>query len=248
MPAMRPVTDTDTRGLQGSRVVVVEDDRSVREMLAAVLAHHGHGVVQHDSAEEMLAGGGADGADLVILDLGLPGVGGLSLCRRLRHDGFEGPILMLTAQREVTDRVAGLDAGADDYLAKPFALDELLARVRALLRRAGRGQPDASNAGPLLLSLDDLEVDTDARRVVRAGRVLELTRIEYDLLLLLVENADRVLTRDRLTDEVWGYEQVGASNSLEVHVSSLRRKLEADGGARLIHTVRGIGYVARLQR
>jgi len=234
----------DSAHLQSTpRVLVVEDDQGVRESLAVVLrvqSYEVHGVERGELANDAL---GDFGPDLVILDLNLPGIDGLETCRRLRAAGFNGPVLMLTARHEVADRVAGLDAGADDYLAKPFALDELLARVRALIRSFDIGvAADEADA----LALDDLQIDMAARRVTRAGNEVELTRIEFELLAYLVENADRVLERNDIQIHVWGYEEDMGSNSLEVFVSALRKKLEADGGQRLIHTKRGVGYVARV--
>jgi two-component system response regulator MprA len=174
-----------------------------------------------------------------VLDLMMPYVGGLEVCRRLRAKGDRTPILVLTARDEVGDRVEGLDAGADDYLVKPFALDELRARLRALLRRTR--PPEESGA----VAVADLTVDTESHAARRGERAIELTRTEFALLELLVRNAGRVLTRDVIMDRVWGYELEPASNSLEVFIGYLRRKTEAGGEPRLIHTVRGIGYVAR---
>ena len=223
------------------RIVVVEDDQGVRESLGMVL--------EFQDYEPHLAARGELGLDLVedvrpdlvILDLNLPGIDGVEVCRRLRAAGDATPVLMLTARHETADRVAGLDAGADDYLVKPFALDELLARVRALLRR----RSVALAADHPALQLDDLVVDPAARVARRAGREIELTRYEFDLLELLVSEQSVVLRRDVLYERVWGYDADLSSNSLEVFVSALRRKTEVDGGARLIHTVRGVGYVAR---
>jgi two-component system response regulator MprA len=175
--------------------------------------------------------------DLVILDLMLPGMDGLEVCRRLRAAG-DVPILMLTAKESIEDRVAGLDAGADDYLVKPFAFDELLARVRALLRRAQPSQPQVFRFG-------DLELDTGTRQGRRAGRTFDLTAKEYELLELFMRNPRQVLTRDVIFDRVWGYDFGGESNIIEVYVRYLRQKTEVDGLTRLIHTVRGVGYVLR---
>ncbi|MEO1058641.1 MAG: response regulator transcription factor [Actinomycetota bacterium] len=221
-------------------IVVVEDDQSVREMLAAVLTSAGHVVDAHGDGEHAVAADASLVADLVILDVGLPGMDGLEVCRRLRRHGRTSPVLMLTARHEIRDRVDGLDAGADDYLVKPFALDELLARVRALLRR---GAPLDNAPGPL--QLDDLVIDPVTREAARAGHALDLTRLEFDLLRLLVARSPAVLTRECLHEEIWGYDEDLMSNSLEVFVSQLRRKTEVHGGARLVHTVRGVGYTAR---
>jgi two-component system, OmpR family, response regulator MprA len=182
-----------------------------------------------------LAAGSA--ADVIVLDLMMPVVGGLEVCRRLRAQGDRTPILVLTARDEVGDRVAGLDAGADDYLAKPFALEELRARIRALLRRS---QP--VDEGPAALEYAGLRLDPESREVTRDGRRLELTRTEFSLLELFLRNAGRVLTRDVITDRIWGYPFEPASNSLEVFVGYLRRKTEAAGEPRIIQTIRGVGY------
>ncbi len=223
-------------------VTIVEDDLSVREMLAAVLTHEGYAVTSHDTGNGALADPGTRAADVIVLDIGLPDTDGLVVCDRLRADGFGGPILMLTARHTVGDRVAGLDAGADDYLVKPFALDELLARVRAMARRTAVSgtSPDGNR-----LELGDLVVDLGTRSVVRSDTPIDLTKFEFELLHLLVANAPMVLSRDLLYERVWGYDQENASNSLEVFISQLRKKLEASGGERLIHTVRGVGYTAR---
>ncbi|MEM9466616.1 MAG: response regulator transcription factor [Actinomycetota bacterium] len=223
-------------------VTIVEDDQSVREMLAAVLGHEGYHVTCHDTGGAALTDPATRTADVIVLDVGLPDTDGLAVCERLRADGHVGPILMLTARHAVGDRVAGLDSGADDYLVKPFALDELLARVRAMARRTALVTPTGESPR---LTLADLEVDLGTRTVTRAGVAIELTKYEFELLRLLVANAPMVLSRDVLYERVWGYDQENASNSLEVFVSQLRKKLEADGGERLIHTVRGVGYTAR---
>jgi two-component system response regulator MprA len=223
-------------------VTIVEDDQSVREMLAAVLNHEGYAVTSHDTGGGALADPATRSADVIVLDIGLPDTDGLLVCERLRADGHTGPILMLTARHSVGDRVAGLDSGADDYLVKPFALDELLARVRAMARRTA---VVTATVDARLLTLADLEIDLGTRTVMRAGHPIDLTKYEFELLRLLVANAPMVLSRDLLYERVWGYDQENASNSLEVFISQLRRKLEADGGVRLIHTVRGVGYTAR---
>ncbi|MEM9514275.1 MAG: response regulator transcription factor [Actinomycetota bacterium] len=225
-----------------AHIVVVEDDQSVREMLAAVLTSAGHRVDAYGEGEQAVMHDASLVADLAILDVGLPGMDGLEVCRRLRRHGRIAPVLMLTARHEVGDRVDGLDAGADDYLVKPFALDELLARVRALLRRGA--PPDG--AGPGALELDDLLIDPVTREAVRSGHRLELTRLEFDLLRLLVDRSPAVLTREFLHQEIWGYDEHLMSNSLEVFVSQLRRKTERHGGERIVHTVRGVGYTARV--
>ena len=235
----------DARPESPTRILVVEDDQGVRESLAVVLqvqSYEVRGIERGELAEASLTD---FEPDLVILDLNLPGIDGLETCRRLRVAGFSGPILMLTARQDVADRVAGLDAGADDYLPKPFALDELLARVRALIRSFDI--VGTSDSGEGTLALDDVVIDLGARRVTRANKEIDVTRIEFELLTHLFENADRVLERNDIQIHVWGYEEDMGSNSLEVFVSGLRKKLEANGGRRVIHTKRGVGYVARVQ-
>ncbi len=197
----------------------------------------------------------ANRPDAVVLDVMMPVVDGLEVCRRMRAMGDTTPILVLTARDQVADRVAGLDAGADDYLVKPFALQELLARVRALLRRTdSAGDPlpavlraDSGQPGPDLLSFGDLTIDIDAWQAHRGSRRLDLTRTEMSLLELLVRNANKVLTRSVIFDRIWGYDFGPSSNSLEVYIGYLRRKTEAGGEPRVIHTVRGVGYVLRAQ-
>ena len=222
-----------------TRVAVVEDDLSVREMLTAVLSHEGYVVLPFADAESAIHDPDAVSADALLLDVGLPGMSGIEMCQSWRRTGRMAPILMLTARHEIKDRVEGLDAGADDYLVKPFALEELLARVRVLTRR------DAPAADEL--ELDDLVISRSAREVRRGDAVLDLTKIEFDLLELLVANSPTVLTRAAIHDHVWGHDGDHMSNSLEVFMSQLRRKTEAPGGARLLHTVRGVGYVAKLE-
>ncbi len=231
----------ETRERSRPLILVVEDDQGVRESLSMVLEYQDYDVVQAVTGEDGLRIAERDQPDLVVLDVNLPGVDGMEVCRLLRKRRFAYSILMLTARHEVGDRVVGLDAGADDYLPKPFALDELLARVRSLLRRSGRG----SDASPLI-ELGDLVLDPAARSTARGGQRIELTKIEFDLLALLVGNAETVLPRDLIQERIWGHDDDLGSNSLEVFISSLRRKTEHHGGDRLIHTVRGVGYVARL--
>lgn len=223
------------------RIVVIEDDRSLRSMLETVLRDEGYAVTALASAEPFIAQQPAD-PSLVVLDIGLPGVTGLDVCSHLRRHGSQVPILMLTARGETRDRVRGLDAGADDYLTKPFALDELLARVRALLRRRALGLDPPSRA----ISIADLDIEPTSRLVQRAGRTVELTRLEFDLLHLLVRSSPAVVSRDEIHEAIWDADESHMSNSLEVFVSQLRRKTEAGGASRLVHTVRGIGYVARV--
>ena len=234
-----------TSPAQGARVLVVEDDQGVRESLTVVLEVQGYTVHGVERGEEAIAHLEAHDVDLIVLDLNLPGIDGIETCRRLRSVGHAGPVLMLTARHETTDKVSGLDAGADDYLPKPFALDELLARVRALLRAF---HPDAATDTSSTLKLGDLWLDPAARRAGRDGLELDLTKIEFDLLELLVSNAERVLDRTDIHIAVWGFDEDTASNTLEVFISSLRKKLEAGGLDRLIHTKRGVGYVARVTK
>jgi two-component system response regulator MprA len=224
-----------------SVILVVEDDRGVRESLGVVLTHEGYSVELAESGEDGLARLDTIRPDVVILDLNLGGISGLDVCRRIRDRDDSVPVLMLTARDDIADRVAGLDAGADDYLTKPFALDELLARVRAMLRRREAPPPPPGGVG----RIGNLVVDPATRRVRRGDRELTLTKIEFDLLALLVANADVVLSRDLIYDRIWGYGEDLASNSLEVFISALRRKMEEADEPRLLHTVRGVGYVAR---
>lgn len=222
------------------KVLLVEDDPSVRGAVERALRAAGHDVELAIAGDRALALATADPFDAIVLDRGLPGLDGLEVCRRLRTAGNAVPILMLTARAAVSERVEGLDAGADDYLVKPFALDELLARLRAFERRA----PDVAQTRGVL-RFDDLELDRDAMTARRAGRAIALSRTEYQLLELLLANPRRVLSRDVIFDKVWGYDFGPDSNSLDVYIGYLRRKLEVNGGSRLIHTVRGVGYVLR---
>jgi two-component system, OmpR family, response regulator MprA len=221
------------------RVLVVDDDPAVRESLRRSLAFNGYQVELAADGEQALRAVAGSRPDAVVLDVMMPKLDGLATCRALRAAGDDVPVLMLTARDEVADRVAGLDAGADDYLPKPFALEELLARLRALLRRIGAGDD-----GPVL-RLADLTLDPASRDVTRGERPVRLTRTEFALLELLLRNQRRVLPRERILEEVWGYDFPTTANSLEVYVGYLRRKTEAMGEPRLIHTVRGVGYVAR---
>jgi two-component system, OmpR family, response regulator MprA len=221
------------------RVLVVDDDPAVRESLRRSLEFNGYEVELAADGEQALRAIADSRPDAVVLDVMMPNLDGLATCRALRAAGDDVPVLMLTARDEVADRVAGLDAGADDYLPKPFALEELLARLRALLRRIGAG-----DSGPVL-RLADLALDPASRDVTRGERPVRLTRTEFALLELLLRNQRRVLPRERILEEVWGYDFPTTANSLEVYVGYLRRKTEAMGEPRLIHTVRGVGYVAR---
>jgi two-component system response regulator MprA len=219
------------------RILVVDDERPVREALERALRLEGYEVETVADGQEALFAVARRSVDAIVLDVLMPVLDGLETARKLRRQGNSTPILMLTARHEVNDRVAGLDAGADDYLVKPFALEELLARLRALLRRAiGGDEP---------LAFADLKLDPGTREVYRGDRPIELTRTEFLLLELFLRNPRQVLTRDVIFDRVWGYDFGPASNSLEVYIGYLRRKTEAEGEPRLIHTVRGVGYALR---
>jgi two-component system, OmpR family, response regulator MprA len=221
------------------KILVVDDERAVRDSLRRALELEGYNVELAADGEEALDQLESNGdPDAVILDLLMPGVDGLEVCRRLRRDGRRLPILMLTARDEIESRVSGLDAGADDYVTKPFALDELLARVRALLRRTTSGSGET-------LRFADLELDPGTREVRRAGEPVELTRTEFSLLELFVLNPRQVLTRSIIFERVWGYDFGFSSNSLDVYIGYLRRKTEAGRRPRLIQTVRGVGYALR---
>ncbi|MGI5169640.1 response regulator transcription factor [Spirillospora sp. CA-253888] len=226
-----------------TRILVVDDEPAVRESLARSLEFEGYGVDEAADGLAALDRVAAAAPDLIVLDVLMPRMDGLTACRRLRAQGVTTPVLMLTARDMVGDRVTGLDAGADDYLVKPFELDELLARVRALLRRSAISARDAA-AGDVL-AFDDLRMDTGTREVTRAGRRLELTRTEHMLLELFLTHPRQVLTREQILETVWGFDFEPASNSLDVYVMYLRRKTEVDGLPRLVHTVRGVGYVLR---
>ena len=223
-------------------ILVVDDDRAVRESLRRSLTFNGYTVDTAHDGLEALEKLEADRPDALVLDVMMPRVDGLEVCRRLRGAGDDLPILMLTARDSVSERVAGLDAGADDYLPKPFALEELLARLRALLRRS-TVDPDAEENETLEFA--GLTLDVGSREVVRDGRSISLTRTEFSLLEMLMCNPKRVLTRGRILEEVWGYDFPTSGNALEVYIGYLRRKTEAEGETRLIHTVRGVGYVLR---
>jgi two-component system response regulator MprA len=226
------------------RILVVDDDRAVRESLRRSLAFNGYQVDLATDGLGALDAVTASRPDAMVLDVMMPRVDGLEVCRRLRGSGDDLPILVLTARDAVSDRVAGLDAGADDYLPKPFALEELLARLRALLRRR---VPDVGGGEPELppLAFADLTLNPETRDVSRGEREISLTRTEFSLLELLLTNPRRVLTRGRILEEVWGFDFPTTGNALEVYIGYLRRKTEAGGEPRLIHTVRGVGYVLR---
>lgn len=223
-------------------VLIVEDDQALRTALERAL--------RFDDYDVTVAFDGAQGLealkdsvfDAVVLDIGLPHIDGLTLCRMLRDKGRSEPVIMLTARTELSDKVAGLDAGADDYLAKPFSVEELLARIRALLRRPMTVDQNQSSQ----LTAGDLVVDPTTRAVTHCGQVIELTKLEFDLLELLVLNKNVVVRRDTIYQRIWGYDFETRSRSLDVTISYLRNKLEGDGRPRMIQTVRGIGYVVRL--
>jgi len=225
----------------GLTVLVVDDEAGVRDMLASALRFERFGVVTAADGLKGLMALNEHHVDAIVLDVGMPFVDGLEACRRIRAAGNPVPILMLTAKDAVDDRVAGLDAGADDYLVKPFALRELIARLRAITRRAA---VDAQGTVPVR-SYADLRLDAGAHRAWRGGHELKLTRTEFLLLELLLERPEQVLGRSQLLLRVWGYDPGSGSNSLGVYIGYLRRKLEAGGASRLIHTVRSVGYVLR---
>lgn len=224
------------------RILVVDDDRAVRESLRRSLSFNGYSVELAHDGVEALDKIATERPDALVLDVMMPRLDGLEVCRRLRSTGDDLPILVLTARDSVSERVAGLDAGADDYLPKPFALEELLARMRALLRRT---KPEDDAAGSVPLRFSDLALDPATREVTRGQRQISLTRTEFALLEMLIANPRRVLTRSRILEEVWGFDFPTSGNALEVYVGYLRRKTEAGGEPRLIHTVRGVGYVLR---
>lgn len=224
--------------MESARVLIVEDDPNVRTALSRALSFEGYEIDTATDGGRGLEAVSEHPPDVIVLDVMMPFVDGLEMCRRLRARGDHTPILMLTALGDVADRVDGLDAGADDYLSKPFALEELLARIRALLRRA---TGDVSE----VLSFADLEMNLATRTVTRSGDPILLTKTEFDLLEVLLRSGGRVVTRDQIYRDVWGFDFETSSNSLDVYVGYLRRKTEADGRSRLIHTVRGVGYVLR---
>jgi two-component system response regulator MprA len=223
------------------RILVVDDDRAVRESLRRSLAFNGYTVDLAEDGVEALEAIANERPDALVLDVMMPRLDGLEVCRQLRSTGDDLPILVLTARDTVSERVSGLDDGADDYLPKPFALEELLARLRALLRRTG---PEDGGDGAVM-TFADLTLDPSTRDVHRGDRLISLTRTEFSLLEMLIANPRRVLTRSRILEEVWGFDFPTSGNALEVYVGYLRRKTEAEGESRLIHTVRGVGYVLR---
>lgn len=223
------------------QVLIAEDDAEIRQALVRILTYEGYDVITASDGPGALEAVGEHEPDGIILDVMMPFLDGISVCQMLRDKGDRTPVLMLTARHEVRDRVAGLDAGADDYLTKPFDMDELLARVRALLRRVGDDQNELLAAGPYNL-------DVARRLVTGPSGEISLTRTEFSLLELLMRNAEIVLDRSVIYDRIWGYDFGDSSRSLDVHIGYLRRKLEADGTPRVIETVRGVGFVLRAGR
>lgn len=227
------------------KILLVDDEQAVRESLKRSLRFNGYDVEQAEDGEKALEAIAMHRPDLVILDVMMPKLDGLGVCRILREQGDHTPVLMLTARDDVADRVGGLDAGADDYLPKPFALEELMARIRSLLRRTREKPTSEDSIEQATMQFDDLTLNTETREVFRGQRPITLTRTEFALLLLLMKNARRVLSRQQILEEVWGYDFPTSGNALEVYIGYLRKKTEADGESRLIHTVRGVGYVMR---
>lgn len=231
-----------------ANILIVEDERSIASFLRRGLVFEGYDVRVTDSGAEALQITRDTEVDLIVLDIMLPGeVDGVEVCRRIREAGDQVPILMLTARDEVADRVAGLDAGADDYMAKPFAFEELLARLRALLRRKESRGEQREEETPDSFTFSDLRLDTTTRYAYRGERQIELTAREFDLLLLFLRHPQQVMTRELIMERIWGDDFPGESNVLEVTISNLRRRLEAEGEIRLLQTVRGVGYALREQ-
>ncbi|MGH3766411.1 MAG: response regulator transcription factor [Pseudonocardiaceae bacterium] len=227
------------------RILVVDDDRAVRESLRRSLQFNGYTVALAGDGQQAMEVLAMQRPDAMVLDVMMPRVDGLEVCRRLRGTGDDLPILVLTARDAVSDRVAGLDAGADDYLPKPFALEELLARLRALLRRSPPEDAGTSASTGVRFEFADLVLDEGTREVTRGERRISLTRTEFSLLELFLRHPRQVLTRGRILEDVWGYDFPTSGNALEVYVGYLRRKTEAGGEPRLIHTMRGVGYALR---
>ena len=221
------------------KILIVDDDRSLREALRRALVLGGYETVSVANGQEALAQASGTTPDAVVLDIGLPDINGLEVCRRLREAGNRVPVLILTAREAIEDRIDGLDAGADDYLVKPFDVGELKARLRALLRRSN------GDGDPASLTFEELTLDTTRHGVTVGDEFVELTRTEYQLLELLMRNPRRVLPHDLIYDRVWGYDFGPASNALRVYVGYLRRKLQDAGSRQLLHTVRGVGYILR---
>ncbi|MFJ6572389.1 response regulator transcription factor [Streptomyces sp. NPDC091292] len=227
------------------RILIVDDEPAVRDALHRSLAFEGYGTQVAVDGADALEKAAAYRPDLVVLDIQMPRMDGLTAARRIRSSGSTVPILMLTARDTVGDRVTGLDAGADDYLVKPFELDELFARIRALLRRSSYATSTGQAEEGDVLSFADLRMDLATREVTRGGRTVELTRTEFTLLEMFLAHPRQVLTREQILKAVWGFDFEPSSNSLDVYVMYLRRKTEAGGEPRLVHTVRGVGYVLR---
>ncbi len=221
-----------------SKIIIAEDDQAVRDSLDRALRYEGYSVISVNNGSQALEESQISPPDLFILDVMMPVVDGLSVCRALRRNGDRTPILILTAKHEISDRVAGLDAGADDYLVKPFSLDELLARIRALLRRFEDPAVQTRSVGNLTL-------EYGSRKVFREGKEVDLTKTEYDLLELLMRNANLVLTREHIYEAIWDYDFETNSKSLDVYIGYLRRKVDINPDTRLIHTIRGVGYCLR---
>ncbi|MFD3513618.1 response regulator transcription factor [Streptomyces sp. NPDC058657] len=245
-PASSAAPPPEDRPHGTERILIVDDEPAVREALRRSLAFEGYGTETAADGIEALTKTATYAPDLIILDIQMPRMDGLTAARRMRHAGDTTPILMLTARDTVGDRVSGLDAGADDYLVKPFELDELFARVRALLRRSSyaalAGLPSAPGD---VLTFEDLRMDMITREVTRGDRQVDLTRTEFTLLEMFLAHPRQVLTREQILKSVWGFDFEPSSNSLDVYVMYLRRKTEAGGEPRLVHTVRGVGYVLR---
>jgi len=222
-------------------ILVVDDDEKITSMLKRALAFEGYTVTTAANGADALRAMLAQEPHLLVLDVMMPQIDGWEMCRRVRASGSQVPILMLTAKDEIGDRVKGLDMGADDYLVKPFALEELLARVRVLLRR----RADRTSVSDSKLAFEDLTLDVETREVMRGGYSVELTAKEFDLLHMFMQNPKRVLSKDMIMDKIWGIDFSGESNVLEVYIAMLRQKTEEHGHKRIIQTVRGAGYVMR---
>ena len=232
----------------GPRILIADDDRAIRESLVTVFSIDGYDAIGVSNGADALEAHRVRAADLLVLDLMMPGIDGLTACRVLRSEGDQTPILMLTAKTETSDRVAGLDAGADDYLPKPFDPEELLARVRALLRRSN-SVPSGSDVGLAPeIRVGDLVVSPETRRVWRAGSEIKLSKTEFDLLEYLAENSGLVLDRSAIFDHIWGYDFGPDSKNLAVYVGYLRRKIDDGHETKLLHTLRGVGYTLRVEQ
>lgn len=227
------------------KILVIDDQPSVRDYLRHCLSFNGHEILLTDDGDKGLEAVRRQSPDLAILDAELPTIDGMEVCRALRSSGHTLPLLMLSNRNDVADRVAGLNAGADDYLVKPFAMEELIARVHALLRRAALATPTQGAQSPHLLTFEDLSLDPQIRQMRRGDRVAELTHTETSLLTLFLTQPRHVLSRSTLITQVWGADASTSNNSLDVYIGYLRRKTEAGGEPRLIHTLRGVGYVLR---